>query len=176
MSIRELTILGSGSQVPTRHRNQSGYFLRWDAHGFLIDPGEGTQRQMVYHGVSATAISRILISHFHGDHCLGLAGVAQRISLDQVPHPVDAFYPASGEVFFDRLCHSSLYYEAVPLRARPITESGEIDRDDELFVECRALDHGPDCYGYRVQELDQWNLDPEKLTSAGLAGPAVGRL
>ncbi len=176
MSIRELVILGSGSQVPTRHRNQSGYFVRWDAHGFLIDPGEGTQRQMVHHGVTATAITRILISHFHGDHCLGLAGIAQRISLDQVPHPITAFYPASGQVFFDRLCHASIYYEAVPLRGRPITEPGEIDRDDELTVECRLLDHGVDCLGYRVQEVDQWNLDPEKLAAVGLAGPLVGQL
>lgn len=87
MSARELIILGSGSQVPTRTRNQSGYFLRWDGEGILFDPGEGTQRQMVRFGVAARGITRILIIHFHGDHCLGLPGVLQRLALE--PHPVE---------------------------------------------------------------------------------------
>ena len=78
MSLRELLVLGTASQVPTRHRNHNGYLLRWDGRGLLFDPGEGTQRQMIRNGVSATDITRILITHFHGDHCLGLPGIIQR--------------------------------------------------------------------------------------------------
>ena len=58
MSSRELLVLGTSSQVPTRHRNHNGYFLRWDEHGFLFDPGEGTQRQMVHFGLNATAYTK----------------------------------------------------------------------------------------------------------------------
>ncbi|MEP6923654.1 MAG: MBL fold metallo-hydrolase, partial [Pyrinomonadaceae bacterium] len=84
MSIRKFVALGTASQVPTRERNHNGYFLRWDEHGFLFDPGEGTQRQMTLAGVSASEITKIFITHFHGDHCLGLPGVMQRLSLDRV--------------------------------------------------------------------------------------------
>ena len=103
MSARELVVLGTASQVPTRHRNHNGYFLRWDAEGILFDPGEGTQRQMLRAGVAAHDLTRLCVSHFHGDHSLGLAGVIQRINLDRVPHPVTAHYPESGRRFFDRL-------------------------------------------------------------------------
>lgn len=96
MSVRELVVLGTASQVPTRYRNHNGYLLRWDGAGLLFDPGEGTQRQMLLAGVSATDVTRICVTHFHGDHCLDLPGVIQRLSLDGVPHPVDAHYPATG--------------------------------------------------------------------------------
>ena len=65
-------------------RNHNGYLLRWDGEGLLFDPGEGTQRQMLLAGVRASEINRICVTHFHGDHCLGLPGVLQRIALDRV--------------------------------------------------------------------------------------------
>ena len=49
--MRELTILGTASQVPTRQRNHNGYLLRWDDETILFDPGEGTQRQMLMAGL-----------------------------------------------------------------------------------------------------------------------------
>jgi ribonuclease Z len=96
MSVRKLIVLGTASQVPNRDRNQNGYFLRFDAEGFLFDPGEGTQRQMIMAGVSAGSITRIFITHFHGDHCLGLAGIIQRISLDRC-RIRGGVLPASGQ-------------------------------------------------------------------------------
>jgi ribonuclease Z len=115
MSARELVVLGTSSQVPTRYRNHNGYLLRWDAHGILFDPGEGTQRQMTFANVTATAINRICVTHFHGDHCLGLAGITQRISLDGVPHEVPVHFPASGRKYFDRLRHASIFLDQARL-------------------------------------------------------------
>ncbi len=115
MSVRELVVLGTASQVPTRHRNHNGYLLRWDGEGILFDPGEGTQRQMLRAGVAAHDLNRICVTHFHGDHSLGLAGVIQRINLDQVPHEVTAHYPRSGQRFFDRLRYATAYRETVAL-------------------------------------------------------------
>src|SRR3954470_14026236 len=109
MSSRELVVLGTASQAPTRYRNHNGYLLRWDADAILFDPGEGTQRQMPLAHVSPPAITRICISHFHGDHCLGLPGVVQRLSLDRVTHAVPIHYPASGEPWFQRLRHASMF-------------------------------------------------------------------
>ena len=101
MSDRELVVLGTASQAPTRRRNHNGYLLRWDGEGLLFDPGEGTQRQMIFAGVTASQITRICLTHFHGDHCLGLPGVLQRMSLDRVPHVVDACFPAQNREVFD---------------------------------------------------------------------------
>ncbi|SHN55307.1 Metallo-beta-lactamase superfamily protein [Geodermatophilus obscurus] len=71
MSARELVVLGTASQAPTRTRNHNGHLLRWDGAGFLFDPGEGTQRQLLLAGVPSSAVTRLCVSHFHGDHCPG---------------------------------------------------------------------------------------------------------
>src|SRR5919199_5383025 len=126
MPAREFVVLGTASQAPTRLRNHNGYLLRWDAEAVLFDPGEGTQRQLLLAGVASSAITRICITHFHGDHCLGLPGVVQRLSLDRVVHPVPVHYPASGQVFFDRLRHASVFHEVAELRERPLSGDGPV--------------------------------------------------
>ncbi|GAA3010015.1 ribonuclease Z [Kitasatospora albolonga] len=177
MSQRELVVLGTASQVPTRHRNHNGYLLRWDGEGLLFDPGEGTQRQMLHAGVSATQLTRLCVTHFHGDHSLGLAGVIQRINLDKVPHPVDAYYPASGQVFFDRLRHATAFHETAELRPRPIEEPGPLTAPGAAFeLSAVRLSHPVDSFGYRLAEPDSTRLIPARLAELGIAGPAVGRL
>jgi ribonuclease Z len=59
---RELVVIGTGSQVPTRDRNHNGCLLRRDGEGFLFGPGEGTQRQMLFAGVTASQVTRICIT------------------------------------------------------------------------------------------------------------------
>ncbi|MYT32132.1 MULTISPECIES: ribonuclease Z [unclassified Streptomyces] len=176
MSVRELVVLGTASQVPTRHRNHNGYLLRWDGQGLLFDPGEGTQRQMLRAGVAAHDINRICITHFHGDHSLGLAGVIQRINLDRVPHPVTAHYPASGERFFERLRYATAYRETVRIAQRPVSADGELDRAKGYVLQGRRLSHPVESYGYRLTEPDGRRMLPERLAAHGIAGPDVGRL
>jgi len=176
VAARELVVLGTASQAPTRTRNHNGYFLRWDAEGFLFDPGEGTQRQMLRAGVPSSAITRLCLSHFHGDHVLGVPGVVQRLSLDKVPHPVVAHYPASGQVFFDRLRHASVFHEVAEIRECPLTDDGPVAEGSFGTLEVRRLDHLVESFGYRLVEPDGRRMLPEELARAGVAGPDVGRL
>ncbi|WMX47149.1 ribonuclease Z [Streptomyces roseicoloratus] len=176
MSVRELVVLGTASQVPTRHRNHNGYLLRWDGHGILFDPGEGTQRQMLRAGVAAHDLNRICVTHFHGDHSLGLAGVIQRINLDQVPHQVTAHYPASGQRFFERLRYATAYRETVKLTEAPVTADGPLAVTGAFALDARRLSHPVESYGYRLTEPDGRRILPERLAAHGIAGPDVGRL
>ncbi|GHB39622.1 ribonuclease Z [Streptomyces cirratus] len=176
MSVREFVVLGTASQVPTRARNHNGYLLRWDGEGILFDPGEGTQRQMLRAGVAAHDINRICVTHFHGDHSLGLAGVIQRINLDQVPHPVTAHYPASGQKFFDRLRYATAYRETVRLREEPVAGDGTLAQAAPYTLEARRLSHPVESFGYRITEPDGRRMVPELLARHGIKGPDVGRL
>lgn len=176
MSARELIALGTASQVPTRYRNHNGYLLRWDNEGFLFDPGEGTQRQMIFADVAATAITRICITHFHGDHCLGLAGISQRISLDGAPHPVHVYYPASGQVYYERLRKASIFHDVATFIPHPISKPGLIEKTDQFSLYCQRLHHGVETFGYRLQEHDGRTMLPEKLAEAGVSGPMIGKL
>ncbi|MFE0513616.1 ribonuclease Z [Streptomyces sp. NPDC058964] len=176
MSVRELVVLGTASQVPTRHRNHNGYLLRWDGEGILFDPGEGTQRQMLRAGVAAHDLNRICVTHFHGDHSLGLAGVIQRINLDQVPHPVTAHYPRSGQRFFDRLRYATAYRETVELTEAPVDADGDLAVTPSYTLEARKLSHPVESYGYRLVEPDGRRMLPERLAAYGIKGPDVGRI
>jgi ribonuclease Z len=174
--VRELVVLGTGSQVPSRERTQNGYFLRWDTDGFLFDPGEGTQRQMLYAGVPAGAITRLCVTHFHGDHCLGVPGIVQRLSLDDVPHPVRAHYPASGQVYFTRLRYAASFYERAELLEEPVEADGLLSVGPFGQLWARRLEHPIESFGYQLVEPDGRRMLPDKLAGYGVAGPAVGRL
>lgn len=176
MSVRELVVLGTSAQVPTEDRNHHGVLLRWDDEGILVDPGEGSQRQLIFTDLSATSITRILISHFHQDHCLGFAGICQRISLDRVPHTVDVYFPASGAVFYERLRKASIYHAAAKLRGHPVSEPGVIFENARLTLEARPLFHTVDCLGYRLQEKDAVTMLPDRLQALGVRGPKIGEL
>jgi ribonuclease Z len=176
VSARELIVLGTASQAPTRRRGHNGYLLRWDGEGILFDPGEGTQRQMVHAGVAATAVTRICVTHFHGDHCLGLPGVIQRLSLDRVPHPVTAHFPASGTRYFERLHHASVFHETADLLPGPVAGDGVVAAGDFGVLEARRLDHPVEAFGYRLVEPDTVAMLPQRLAAAGVAGPAIGEL
>jgi len=169
-------VLGTASQVPTRHRNHNGYLLRWDGEGILFDPGEGTQRQMLRAGVAAHDLNRICVTHFHGDHSLGLAGVIQRVNLDKVPHEITAHYPRSGQRFFDRLRYATAYRETVALTEAPVDTDGLLDRTPGYTLEARRLSHPVEAYGYRLVEPDGRRMLPGRLAAHGIKGPDVGRI
>ncbi|CAM2070773.1 ribonuclease Z [Sulfidibacter corallicola] len=173
---RYFLALGTASQVPTRRRNHNGYLVRWGAEGFLFDPGEGTQRQMIFHGVSVSEVTKIFITHFHGDHCLGLPGIVQRLSLDGIAHQVDVFYPASGQRYLDNLVDASIFHNQANLRFVPIHEEGIVFEDAHLIVEAMPLDHSVDCWGYRFRDRETVTVLPERLRNRGIRGPDIGRL
>jgi ribonuclease Z len=180
VSNRELVVLGTASQAPTRTRNHNGYFLRWDDEGLLFDPGEGTQRQMLFAGVTAHQITRICVTHFHGDHCLGLPGVLQRMALDQVTSTVEVAYPASGADIFDRIRHASLFHDTLSVRERPVPDADDayaVVADGPAFrLETRPLSHRVPAVGYRLVEPDGRRMLPAELAARGIAGPDIGRL
>ncbi|PXY26920.1 ribonuclease Z [Prauserella muralis] len=176
MSARELVVLGSGSQAPSRTRNHNGYLLRWDAEGLLFDPGEGTQRQLLFAGVPASAISRICLTHFHGDHCLGVPGIVQRLSLDGVSRPVRAHYPASGRHFFARLRYASVFHERADVVEEPVDGDGVVAEGPFGRLCALRLDHPVEAFGYRLVEPDDRTMLPDLLARAGVHGPEVGHL
>ncbi|WP_117211519.1 ribonuclease Z [Allorhizocola rhizosphaerae] len=200
--MRELIVLGTASQVPTRDRAHHGCLLRWDDEGILFDPGEGAQRQLLLAGVPASAITRICITHFHGDHCLGLPGIVQRLSLDGVEHEVSVHYPASGNDYLERLRNASIFHDRVRLREHPLAGSqswGHTVRRARVEATGHGSRQGPtegrgetpaamthwtahrlahpvETYGYRLREPDGRRMVPELLAAHRISGPAIGQL
>jgi len=176
MSVRDLTILGSSSQQPTRKRNHGAYLLRWNEEGLLFDPGEGTQRQFIFANIAPTCVTRIFVSHFHGDHCLGLGSMLMRLNLDKITHPVHCYYPASGKKYFYRLRYGTIYHETIQVVEHPVSKAGVVEDDGRFRIEAAFLEHGVDNIAWRITEPDRRKFEKEKLKAFGIEGPLVRKL
>src|SRR4029077_21175001 len=176
MSARDLIILGCSSQQPTRYRNHGAYLFRWNDEGLLFDPGEGTQRQFIFADIAPTVITRIFISHFHGDHCLGLGSILMRLNLDKVPHIIHCYYPASGKKYFDRLRYGTIYHEMIKVIEHPVSQAGLVEDDGRFRIEAAFLEHGVENIGWRITEPNTRKFDNEKLALHGIRGPLVKEL
>lgn len=176
MSVRDLIVLGTSSQQPTRKRNHGAYLFRWNDEGLLFDPGEGTQRQFIFANIAPPVVNRIFISHFHGDHCLGLGSFLMRLNLDKVHHQIHCYYPASGKKYFDRLRYGTIYHENIEVIEHPIEQPGIVDDNGKFKIEATFLNHGVENIGWRVTEPDTRKYDPKKLEAAGIRGPMVRQL
>ncbi len=176
MSVRDLIILGCSSQQPTRFRNHGAYLLRWNEEGLLFDPGEGTQRQFIFANIAPTCVTRIFISHFHGDHCLGFGSMLMRMNLDKVTHPIHCYYPASGKKYFDRLRYSAMYHEMIHVVEHPVTQAGIVEDDGRFCIEAVFLKHGVENIGWRITEANTRKFDANKLTDYGIKGLQVKEL
>ena len=186
MSTRQLIILGTASQAPTRLRAHNGYVLRWDDQLILFDPGEGAQRQCILAGVSVARLTAVCLTHFHGDHCLGLPGIIQRRALDArssangaLP-PLPVFHPADGADYLERMRTSTIFHDTSNLDPRPIDEPGVVGQlgspNAPLTLRAESLNHRVTTFGYRLDEPDGVALDRARLAERGLSGPMVGRL
>lgn len=175
LSVKDITILGSSAQQPTRDRNHGGYLVRWNEEGLLFDPGEGTQRQFIFANVAPPTVTRILISHFHGDHCLGLGSMIMRLNLDKVQHPIHCYYPAEGKENFDRLVYGCVYHKQIEVIEHPVS-SGDVFEDETFRIEAKCLDHGIVNMGYRITEKPKRKFDENKLKKAKIRGLHVRML
>lgn len=170
-------MLGTSAQTPTRERNHNGYLLRLDGHGVLVDPGEGTQRQLLLAGLSGAAVDRVALTHLHGDHCLGLPGVLARRALDGVGEPAVLHYPVAESHRVRCLLEGPAVAEPFAVVHRPVPPGGgHVDRFGVWSVTALPLDHPVPTVGYRFTEDDGWRFDPDRLAAAGVRGPAVGEL
>ncbi len=175
-SLRDLVILGSSCLQPTLQRNHGAYLIRWRGEGLLFDPGDGTQRQLLFAHIAPSSLTRIFISHFHGDHCLGLGAILMRLNIDKVHHPIHCYFPASGKLFFDRLRFGCVYSDSLNLIEHPISEEGVIHEDANFCIEAAFLDHRIESIGWRITEPDHRCFNGEALKRYHIAGPLVRQI
>jgi ribonuclease Z len=178
VSVRELVVLGTASQVPTMTRAHNGYLVRFDGVGVLIDPGEGTQRQMTFAGARTASLRHVLITHAHGDHCLGLPGILQRLALDGVTGPVHVRFPTAAAPYIERLRNASLYHDHTAVVLHPDEPGVVWDEAGPFRIRAVELSHGSatrpvPTLGWRLEEPDGRRLDPIRLRRAGV--PAAAR-
>ncbi|MBS3128068.1 ribonuclease Z [Candidatus Woesearchaeota archaeon] len=160
----ELTILGTSSMVPTKERNVSGYFLALEDEGILLDCGEGTQRQMNIANIKRTRITKVLLSHWHGDHVSGLIGLLQTIGNEEPQKKISIYGPQGTKKNMKHLLQSCLFENKIHLE---IVEC-KINKPKIIFetkgytIEAAPMTHSVPCIGYAIKIKDVLRIDIEK--------------
>jgi ribonuclease Z len=172
----ELTFLGTSCMIPTKERNTSAMLLSYGEENILIDCGEGTQRQMRIAGIKPTKITKILISHWHGDHVLGLPGLIQTMGASEYNGILKIYGPEGSKDYIDKMMHAFVFGNKVNFEVHDITKKRFFD-GKEFYLEALPLDHSIDCIGFSFVEKDRLKIDMAKAKKLGLSeGPILGEL
>ncbi len=161
----EIVFLGTSASAPSAKRNLPAQVVKHDEYRFLIDCGEGTQRQILQSGIGFKRLNRILITHSHLDHILGLAGLLSTFMRWETIEELEIF---AGRYALERI--NDLLYGVVlrgnkppmPIHMRPIS-SGTFFESKDFSVSAFPVQHrGPDCLGFLFEEKGRRPFLPEK--------------
>ena len=122
----ELEFLGTSSAVPSKQRNHTSISLKAFGEVMLFDCGEGTQRQLTNAHISPMKINKIFITHFHGDHILGLPGLIQSMGFRGRENPLDIYGPKGLETLINTIQHIGYFIINYPINFHEIQEDGKI--------------------------------------------------
>jgi ribonuclease Z len=167
----EIVFLGTSASAPSIHRGLSSQLVKHDEHRFLIDCGEGTQRQILQSGLGFKHMNRILITHSHLDHILGLAGLLSTFMRWEAIETLDIF---AGKSSIERI-HDLLYGVVLRNTPAPMTinlvqiQPGVIIEEDDFNITAFPVFHrGQDCFGFRFQDRAKRAFLPEKADMLGV--------
>lgn len=174
-----ITFLGTSAGVPTRSRNVSCVAFRPAQRGevWLFDCGEGTQHQLLRSDLNISQITRIFITHMHGDHVLGLMGLLATCGMSGNARAIDIYGPRPIADYVREVSRRTQFQTNYPLEVHEVRE-GLLFEDDEYTVACAPLKHRLPAFGYRVEEKDRTgHFDVERAKELGIPpGPLYGRL
>jgi len=177
--VHTLTFLGTSAGVPTRSRNVSALALQLQnrKEWMLFDCGEGTQHQILKSSLNAYHLSRVFITHLHGDHVYGLFGLLASKGMQRSPAPLEIYGPRGLEEMVTAVMRLSQLHLPFDLQIREI-EAGERLRFEGFDMDVVPLSHSITSYGFVLTFDDTpGHLDVERLKAAGIPeGPLYGKL
>lgn len=166
-SLFKLTFLGTGGSWPSPGRAMPSIALQVDSTVNLIDCGEGTQKQLMKSQLSFMDIDNVFISHFHGDHFLGLLGLVQSMSFNDRQKPLNIFCPEMGSRILSNALSVGYYRLNFDIIVREI-EPGQTYDLGEFEFSAMKTDHPVPAYAYRFREKDLVRIDRAKVDELGV--------
>ena len=171
-----VTFLGTAGSWPTKDRSASAIALDLERELVLLDCGEGTQRQFFQSSVSFMRVRRVFLTHFHGDHFLGLPGLIQSMSLNNRTEPLDIYGPPDTKEMLARVLGMGYFTLRFPVEVHPLAPGATVELPGYTVRTAPAL-HPVPAIAYRVEEeARRGRFDGPKARGLGIRGPDFARL
>src|SRR5246127_2983682 len=162
-----LTFLGTSASVPSAERNHPGLLVESGSHRILVDCGEGTQRQLLSSGAGCRRLNRLLLTHGHFDHVLGIPGLFSTLRLRRSDDPMTIHgSPGTLDVVVRMLAglwgegRAPIPLELVPLATGPVLDAGD------FTIDCFPVRHrDTDSFGFCFESPVRRHLRPERLAA-----------
>ena len=172
----EITFLGTTAMVPTKDRNHAAFFLKYGTEGILFDCGENTQRQMKQFGIKITKVTKILITHWHGDHVLGLPGLLQSIFSTEGSGKIKIYGPPGSKKYFKSLMEGLAAECGLDIELKEVKDE-KFFENDKFMLETKSVKHSTPCNAYSFIEKNKRKIKMAQVNKIGLKeGPILGDL
>lgn len=172
----ELIFLGTSSAIPTAYRNHSSIALKAFGEIILFDCGEGTQLQLSKAKISPMKINRIFLTHFHGDHILGLPGIVQSMAFRGRTEPLHIYGPKGLIPLINNVRNFGYFSLTFQIHMHEL-EEGIILEEENYKVSCCRMNHSVLNFAYKIEEKIRPKFLKEEAIKLGVKpGPDFGRL
>ena len=167
----EIIFLGTSCMQPTKKRNHPSFMLSYKTENILFDCGENVQRQMRLTGIKPAKVTRLLISHWHGDHVFGIPGLMSSMGADQYAKKLYIYGPKGSKKYLTHLFKSFASNDIIPYEIKEV-KSGVFFENDEFQLVAEPLKHSAECVGFSFIEKDTRRINVSYIKS----GPILGKL
>ncbi|MCW8966013.1 MAG: ribonuclease Z [Candidatus Pacearchaeota archaeon] len=170
-----INFLGTAAHIPTIKKNHSSILLNYKKENILIDCGEGTQRQFRHAKLNPCKITRILITHWHLDHILGIPGLLSTLALSGYNKTLYIYGPSGTKEKINSLFKTLNFHKEYQI----ITEEakGKFLNTKEFYIQAEPMQHKVPCNAYTFVKKEQIRINKEKLKKSKLPkGPILKKL
>ncbi len=165
----KITFLGTSGSTPTRERSLPSVAIEREGSIFLFDCGEGTQMRLIQDSVNMSKIDAVFITHIHGDHVIGIAGLMRTLALNKRTRPLRIYIPEGYEKGVKELIGfdgAVMGYEIIINGIK----GGKVFSGEGFSVSAFRLKHSVKCYGYALREEDRIRFVKERCKKLGMKG------
>lgn len=170
-----ITFLGTSQAIPTDSRNHTSILIQYKNENILVDCGEGTQRQFRKAKINPCSLTRLLITHWHGDHILGIPGLLQTLALNGYNRKLEIYGPKGTKFYMDKILSMFVFQGKINYEIHEVL-SGKIYENKDFYIETLPMSHGTFCQAYSFVEKEKIRIDKSKLKKLKLKGKIIGEL
>ncbi len=170
-----IVFLGTSGSVPTRSRALPSVAIEYDGEVLLFDCGEGVQRQLMIYSVNINKINSIFITHLHGDHVIGIAGLLRTLALNNRLKPINIFIPDGYQDKINELITFDNAIIPYKINIHGI-KKGVVIKEKDYVISAYPLKHSIKTMGYVFKTNDRLRFDSKKANSLGINGEMFSKI